>query len=67
MVGGSTDFLLNRNGWHNPDGFFVGDQSRLSQLFAERLMIARVNKTWLVRVMGERRSETVVGHIGCHY
>lgn len=66
-AGRGGDPFTDRFGWLNPDGLLVGDEAPLCAHFARRVLDDPRHDSWLARAMVDRRTATIVGHIGCHY
>jgi len=66
-IGSDDHGFAAAHGWHNPDGLLTGDEAWMGSMFARRLADRPSAAGWLARVMVERKSSTIVGHIGCHH
>lgn len=60
------DTALRRRGWNNPHRHLVDEEAWIPAHFAARLDEDPRNATWTVRVIVERATGDIVGHIGAH-
>ena len=60
------DAVLRRRGWSNPHRHLLDEEAWIPAHFAARLDEDPRNATWTARVIVERASGEIVGHIGAH-